>query len=170
MSDGLTGIANRRALDIRLEHDINLSVRQRATVAVLLMDIDCFKLYNDNYGHSAGDQCLKKVSKIICNSLHRDSDFVARYGGEEFVCVLPDTDTQGAQGVASNIIKKMQDAALPHQYSNVTDYVTMSIGIATSQPSEVLTPETILKRADTALYVAKGSGKNSFSLYSAVTL
>ena len=170
MSDGLTGIANRRALDIRLEHDINLSVRQRATVAVLLMDIDCFKLYNDNYGHSAGDQCLKKVSKIICNSLHRDSDFVARYGGEEFVCVLPDTDTQGAQGVASNIIKKMQDAALPHQYSNVTDYVTMSIGIATSQLSEVLTPETILKRADTALYVAKGSGKNSFSLYSAVTL
>ena len=170
MSDGLTGIANRRALDIRLRHDIDLSVRQKSTVTILLMDIDCFKLYNDNYGHSAGDQCLKDVSKVICDSLNRDSDFVARYGGEEFVCVLPDTDIQGAQGVANNIIEKMKDVALPHQYSNVADYVTMSIGIATSQPSEVLTPETIVKRADTALYVAKSSDKNSYSLYSSVVL
>jgi diguanylate cyclase (GGDEF)-like protein len=170
MSDGLTGIANRRALDIRLKHDIELSVRQRSTVTILLMDIDCFKLYNDNYGHLAGDQCLKDVSKVICDSLNRDSDFVARYGGEEFVCVLPDTDIQGAIGVANNIIEKMKYVALPHQYSNVADYVTMSIGIATSQPSEVLTPETIVKRADTALYVAKSSDKNSYSLYSSVVL
>ena len=166
MSDGLTGIANRRALDDRLKHDIDLSVRQKSTVTILLMDIDCFKLYNDNYGHSAGDQCLKDVSKVICDSLHRDSDFVARYGGEEFVCVLPDTDTIGAQRIANNILEKMKDVALPHQYSNVASYVTMSIGIATSQPSEVLTPATIIQRADVALYVAKDSGKDSYSLYS----
>jgi diguanylate cyclase (GGDEF)-like protein len=166
MSDGLTGIANRRALDIRLEHDIELSVRQRSTVTILLMDIDCFKHYNDNYGHLAGDQCLKDVANVVCDSLQRDTDFVGRYGGEEFVCVLPGTDTQGAAEVAVNIIEKMRHKALPHIYSDVADYVTMSIGIATSKPTEVLTPETIIKRADTALYVAKNSGKNLYSIYS----
>jgi diguanylate cyclase (GGDEF)-like protein len=166
MSDGLTGIANRRALDIRLKHDIELSVRQKSTVTILLMDIDCFKLYNDNYGHLAGDQCLKDVTKLVCDLLQRNTDFVGRYGGEEFVCILPGTDTQGAAEVAVNIIKKMRNEALPHLYSDVADYVTMSIGIATSKPTEVLTPEAIIKRADTALYVAKDSGKNMYRIYS----
>jgi diguanylate cyclase (GGDEF)-like protein len=166
MSDGLTGIANRRALDIRLKHDIEISIRQKSSVAILLMDIDCFKQYNDNYGHSAGDQCLKDVSKIIGDSLQRDSDFVARYGGEEFVCVLPKTDSQGAQMIAANLIEQFKQAALPHKYSNIADYLTMSIGIATSQPDNVLSPETIIKQADSALYVSKQTGKNSFNLYS----
>jgi diguanylate cyclase (GGDEF)-like protein len=169
MSDGLTGIANRRALDLRLEHDIKLSTRQKSSVSILLMDIDCFKLYNDNYGHSAGDQCLKDVAKVIVDLLHRDSDFVARYGGEEFVCVLPNTDTKGAQEMATHIIEKMKQVALPHKYSNIADYVTMSIGTATSRPGGVLTPEAIIKQADTALYHAKNTGKNSFSLYSSAT-
>jgi diguanylate cyclase (GGDEF)-like protein len=158
MSDALTGIANRRALDIRLKHDIELSSRQKSNIAILLMDIDCFKLYNDNYGHIAGDQCLKDMTKVICGSLNRDSDFVARYGGEEFICVLPDT--------ATHIIAKLKKIALPHKYSNVADYVTMSIGITTSVPDGIMTPEAIISQADTALYVAKGSGKNAFSLYS----
>ncbi|PKG93191.1 diguanylate cyclase [Paraglaciecola sp. MB-3u-78] len=166
MSDGLTGIANRRALDIRLKHDIKLSVRQKSGVALLLMDLDCFKLYNDNYGHIAGDQCLKDVSKLIGDSLHRDSDFVARYGGEEFVCVLPNTDAKGAQEIAIHIIEKLKNMALPHKYSNVADYVTMSIGIATSQPNSILTPEAIIRQADSALYAAKETGKNAYSLYS----
>jgi diguanylate cyclase (GGDEF)-like protein len=166
MSDGLTGIANRRALDIRLKHDIEISIRQKSSVAILLMDIDCFKQYNDNYGHSAGDQCLKDVSKIIGDSLQRDSDFVARYGGEEFVCVLPKTDSQGAQMIAAHLIEQFKQAALPHKYSNIADYLTMSIGIATSQPDNVLSPETIIKQADSALYVSKQTGKNSFNLYS----
>jgi diguanylate cyclase (GGDEF)-like protein len=166
MSDGLTGIANRRALDIRLKHDIEISIRQKSSVAILLMDIDCFKQYNDNYGHSAGDQCLKDVSKIIGDSLQRDSDFVARYGGEEFVCVLPKTDSQGAQMIAAHLIEQFKQAALPHKYSNIADYLTMSIGIATSQPDNVLSPETIIKQADSALYVSKHTGKNSFNLYS----
>ncbi|MFT6990426.1 MAG: diguanylate cyclase (GGDEF)-like protein [Paraglaciecola sp.] len=166
MSDGLTGIANRRALDIRLKHDIELSTRQKSNVAILLMDIDCFKLYNDNYGHSAGDQCLKDISKIVGDSLNRDSDFFARYGGEEFLCILPNTDAKGAKEIATHIIEQLKAAALPHKYSNVADYVTMSIGIATSQPDDLLPPEVIIKRADSALYVAKQTGKNSLSLYS----
>lgn len=171
MSDGLTGVANRRALDIRLKHDLELSTRQKSSVAILLIDIDCFKLYNDNYGHSAGDQCLKDISKLICDSLHRDSDFVARYGGEEFVCVLPNTDSKGAQEIATHIIERFKLVALPHRYSNVADYVTGSIGIATSQPGHLLTQETLIKQADTALYVAKNTGKNSYSEYSdAITL
>jgi diguanylate cyclase (GGDEF)-like protein len=169
MSDGLTGIANRRALDLRLKHDIELSVRQKSGVALLLMDIDCFKLYNDNYGHIAGDQCLKDISKIICESLHRDSDFVARYGGEEFVCVLPDTDLKDAQKIAKYIIEKLKHKALPHMYSNIADYVTMSIGVAASQPNALLTAEAIIKQADTALYAAKKTGKNTYSLYSSTT-
>jgi diguanylate cyclase (GGDEF)-like protein len=166
MLDGLTGIANRRALDLRLKHDIELSVRQKSGVALLLMDIDCFKLYNDNYGHIAGDQCLKDVSKLISDSLHRDSDFVARYGGEEFVCVLPNTDAKGAQEIALHVIEKLKNIALPHKYSNVADYVTISIGIATSEPNSILTPEAIIRQADSALYVAKETGKNAYSLYS----
>jgi diguanylate cyclase (GGDEF)-like protein len=169
MSDGLTGIANRRALDIRLKHDIELSSRQKSSVAILLMDIDCFKLYNDNYGHLAGDQCLKDISRIIVDLLHRDSDFVARYGGEEFVCVLPNTNANGAQEMATHIIEKLKQIALPHKYSNVADYVTMSMGIAISHPNALLTPEAILRQADTALYVAKKTGKNSCSLYSPAT-
>jgi diguanylate cyclase (GGDEF)-like protein len=165
MLDGLTGIANRRALDIRLKHDIEISTRQKSSVAILLMDIDCFKQYNDNYGHSAGDQCLKDVAKIIGDSLHRDSDFVARYGGEEFVCVLPETDSEGAQMIATHLLEQFKHAAIPHKSSNVADYVTMSIGITTSQPNALLTPEAIIKQADTALYIAKKAGKNSSSLY-----
>lgn len=166
MLDGLTGIGNRRALDIRLRHDIELSARQKTSVSLLLMDIDSFKMYNDNYGHLAGDQCLKDVTKIIGDSLHRESDFFARYGGEEFVCVLPNTDSKGAQEIAMLIIEKLNHIALPHKYSNVADYVTMSIGIATSHADNFLTPEAIVKQADTALYVAKKTGKNTYSHYS----
>jgi diguanylate cyclase (GGDEF)-like protein len=169
MSDGLTGIANRRALDIRLKHDIELSVRQKSNVALLLMDIDCFKQYNDNYGHSAGDQCLQDVAKFICESRQRDSDFVARYGGEEFACMLPNTDSKGAQEIAIHIIEELKKNALPHKYSNVADYITMSIGIATSHPNHLLTSEDIIRQADTALYAAKKAGKNTYRLYSSIT-
>lgn len=166
MSDGLTGIANRRALDIRLKHDLMLSARQKSHVSILLMDIDCFKLYNDNYGHQEGDQCLQNITKVICDALPRDCDFVARYGGEEFVCVLPNTDSSGAQEIAKNVIEKLRNLALPHEYSNVAEYVTLSIGIATSHPYAKLTPETIIKQADNALYAAKEAGKDAFQIFS----
>lgn len=166
MSDGLTGIPNRRALDIRLKHDIELSAREKYSTAILLMDIDCFKLYNDNYGHSAGDQCLKEVSKIIYNALQRESDFVARYGGEEFICVMPNTSVEGAQELATHIINTLKVEALPHHYSDVAKHVTLSIGIKTTSPNEPITPEVLIKQADLALYAAKKAGKNTYRLYS----
>jgi diguanylate cyclase (GGDEF)-like protein len=170
MSDGLTGIANRRALDMRLLHDIELSIRHKSDVAVLLMDIDNFKAYNDNYGHSAGDECLKHVCQVVCQVLRRDSDFVARYGGEEFVCIMPHTDINGAKDIAHKIIQTLTDVNLPHQFSPTKPYVTMSIGIAVSNAKQVLMPDTILNHADTALYAAKKAGKNRFEEYSAPAL
>ncbi|MFT2090021.1 diguanylate cyclase [Paraglaciecola sp. 2405UD69-4] len=165
MSDGLTGIANRRALDIRLKRDLELSKREKYCVSILLMDIDNFKRFNDNYGHAAGDKCLQDVSTIISNTLQRDCDFVARYGGEEFICVLVNTDTNGAQKIAAEIITQITGANIPHEYSEIADRVTLSIGIETSTPTCLLTTESIIKRADTALYDAKKSGKNTYKIY-----
>ena len=162
LSDGLTGIANRRALDIRLLHDIELSVRKKSHVAILLMDVDCFKLYNDNYGHAAGDECLKTIASCIKQALKRSSDFVARYGGEEFVCVLPDTNLAGAKDIAADIMSCVKRAELEHQFSTVSKQITLSMGIAVSGPDLVLLPDKLLSRADKALYVAKGLGKNQF--------
>lgn len=160
LSDGLTNIANRRALDIRLLHDIELSVRKKSHVAVLLLDVDCFKLYNDNYGHAAGDECLKIIANIIKDGLKRSQDFVARYGGEEFVCVLPDTDLDGAVAIAEHILHSIRDAKVRHKFSTVADFITLSIGIAVSSPERVLLPDQLLNQADKALYRAKNSGKN----------
>ncbi|MEP1383419.1 MAG: GGDEF domain-containing protein [Paraglaciecola sp.] len=166
MSDSLTGIANRRAMDLRLQHDIELSVRQKSSVALLLMDIDFFKLYNDNYGHAAGDECLKLVANILTGVMKRKGDFVARYGGEEFVCVLPGTNADNARDLSTDIINKLAQADIPHEYSDVAKHITFSIGIAISNAEQVLMPETIIKQADKALYSAKNSGKNCFKLYS----
>jgi diguanylate cyclase (GGDEF)-like protein len=162
LTDSLTQIANRRALDIRLHHDIELSVRKKSHVAVLLMDIDCFKLYNDNYGHAFGDECLKRIAKLLKGSLKRASDFVARYGGEEFVCVLPDTSIEGAEEIAELILNAIRSAKLEHRFSKVTNIVTLSIGIAVSGPEHILLPEKLLSRADKALYQAKNMGKNRY--------
>ncbi|MEP2651557.1 MAG: diguanylate cyclase [Paraglaciecola sp.] len=165
MSDGLTGIANRRALDIRLQHDVKLAMRDKYSVSVLLMDIDNFKLFNDNYGHSAGDTCLKDISRIISNALQRDTDFVARYGGEEFICVLPRTSAEGAEELAIHIINELKAEALPHHYSDVAKHVTLSIGIKTTSPNESTTSELLIKQSDQALYAAKKAGKNRHSFY-----
>lgn len=164
LSDSLTGIANRRALDIRLLHDIELSIRKKSHVAILLMDIDCFKLYNDNYGHAAGDECLKVIAKGIKSALKRNSDFVARYGGEEFVCILPDTEMTGAIEIANDILSHIHNLRLPHQFSTVSQFITLSMGIAVSGPKLVLLPDKLLNRADKALYQAKDSGKNQFCI------
>jgi diguanylate cyclase (GGDEF)-like protein len=166
MTDGLTNIANRRALDLRLQHDIELSVRQKSSVVVLLIDIDYFKLFNDNYGHSAGDECLKLVAHTLSNTLQRDSDFVARYGGEEFVCILPNTNWAGAQEIVKRIFDELYTINIQHKYSEIADRITISMGIAISDPQQVLMPETIIKRADKALYAAKHAGKNAHKMYS----
>jgi diguanylate cyclase (GGDEF)-like protein len=126
------------------------------------MDIDYFKRYNDNYGHGAGDECLKTVAKTLSESFQRESDFIARFGGEEFIAVLPNTDLGGAEKIAKQIFQQLHKANLPHGHSAVSDRITISMGISVSTPSQILPPEVMLKKADNALYAAKHAGKNTF--------
>ena len=170
MSDGLTGIANRRAMDDKLLHEVQLSVRQKWPVSILLLDVDYFKAFNDNYGHSAGDKCLQNVAKTISQSMHRKSDFAARYGGEEFVCILPDTDDEGARLIAQQILAALSLRNIPHNYSPAAPFVSLSIGIATSLPEQLCSPEMLLKNADKALYMAKDQSRNKEVSYLEVLL
>ncbi|WP_158966393.1 GGDEF domain-containing protein [Paraglaciecola sp. L3A3] len=166
MTDSLTGVANRLALDRRLQHDIELSIRQKSSVSVLLLDIDYFKLYNDKYGHEAGNECLKYVAEVISSSLHRQSDFVARFAGEQFLCVLPNTDVIGAENIAKQIIQALALRNIPHEFSEVSTSVTTSIGVAESNSSHILQPEKLIQQANKALDTAKEAGKNSYKTYS----
>lgn len=166
LSDGLTGIGNRRALDERLLHEIQLSMRQKWSVSILLLDVDFFKPYNDTHGHVAGDKCLQVVAKTISQSMLRNSDFVARYGGEEFICVLPDTDEGGAREIAERVMVKIAEMKIPHGHSKTSPYITFSVGIATSSSERILSPDELIKNADKALYAAKNNGRNRIIRYS----
>ncbi len=160
MKDGLTGIANRRRLDEYLLHEWRRSQRLGRFLSLLMLDIDHFKLYNDNYGHSAGDECLKKIANTIEGSLTRPGDLAARYGGEEFACILPETDLKGAQFVADRIHRNLAELAIPHEYSPISSVVTISIGIATTIPDNANSLDHLVKNADEMLYEAKRSGRN----------
>jgi diguanylate cyclase (GGDEF)-like protein len=163
LTDGLTNIANRRGLDKEFKHLMLVAQRQKWPVAILMMDVDNFKGYNDFYGHVAGDDCLQKIAAVLEKVLRRPEDFVARYGGEEFVCLLPNTPIKGAEKVAQSILDAIQEANIPHQKSNVAPYVTLSLGISIYESGKDETSDTLLKLADTALYKAKANGKNCFS-------
>jgi diguanylate cyclase (GGDEF)-like protein len=160
MTDGLTGIANRRSLDERLLQELNRAKRNQLTLSVLLIDIDYFKLYNDHYGHIAGDDCLKQTTKILNSCKQRSNDFVARYGGEEFVFILPNTDVDGAKKFAENVNHKINKANIPHVYSKIVPHITLSIGIANYRYNDDIDVDAILKKADEALYQAKSNGRN----------
>lgn len=166
--DGLTGIANRRALDERLPRELQLSFRNKYPISVLLVDVDFFKLYNDTYGHAAGDECLKEVVKLLNKLMLRKTDFVARYGGEEFVCILPNVDEKGAELVAANMVAATAEAQIPHESSKVANYLTLSIGIASTEFDGELTPDQILNHADKALYCVKHRGRNGFLNHSSI--
>lgn len=159
-SDGLTGIANRRRFDQFLEREWIYAYNNRTPLAILMMDIDFFKAFNDNYGHVAGDDCLRKVAMSLSECLRRPGDIVARYGGEEFTCVLPDTDVDGALSVAKQISAKMDSLNIPHLFSSAADHVTLSIGVAAIIPSENQPSSDLIERADRLLYTAKQSGRN----------
>nr|WP_246261395.1 diguanylate cyclase [Alteromonas ponticola] len=162
LSDGLTGVANRRAFDKRIDHDIQLAVRHQWPITVILFDVDHFKLYNDSYGHAVGDECLKELATAIKNVMRREQDFFARYGGEEFVCVLSDTDLAGAKTVSNTILEAIRNQAIPHIKSPISEHVTVSVGSVTARPSKdrITSPIELLKRADEALYEAKERGRN----------
>lgn len=160
MKDGLTGVPNRRRMDEYLEQEWKRSKRKNKPMSLLMLDIDHFKLYNDNYGHSQGDECLKKVASAIEESLSRPADMVARFGGEEFACILPDTDEQGAKLIAKRVQENIKELNIPHEYSPIDSLVTLSIGIATTVPDESASVQKLLKNADQMLYKAKKSGRN----------
>ena len=162
--DALTGIYNRRYLDDHFSTILESLSRSGGGVSVLMIDIDHFKKYNDTYGHSAGDECLKKIAGTITKSILRKSDFVARYGGEEFIVVLPNADKNAACFVADKILKNIQNMALPHSSSETEDYVTVSIGIMSGKVDYTTTSLDFINLADDALYVSKQTGRNKYTI------
>ncbi len=158
-SDALTHIANRRCYNTRLSTEVSTARRSDTTLSMLLIDIDCFKLYNDGYGHEQGDQALIQVAGIANDCMLRETDFLARYGGEEFVALLPFTDVEGAIRIAENIRAKIEATAIPHKFSTHGDCITASVGIATQSGAAIDAAE-LFKIADEALYNAKANGRN----------
>ncbi|AVZ79238.1 MAG TPA: diguanylate cyclase [Pseudothauera hydrothermalis] len=161
-ADGLTGIANRRRFDETLLKEWRRCAREARPLALLLIDVDFFKPFNDNYGHQAGDECLKAVARALSQTLHRPSDLAARYGGEEFAVILPGTDEAGALAVAEALRAAVQQMGITHRYSEVAPVVTISVGLAcaTPRPGDETGFIGLLKDADAALYRAKSEGRN----------
>ncbi|WP_312783795.1 diguanylate cyclase [Acidovorax temperans] len=158
--DGLTGVFNRRYFDEVLHAEWRGCAREGKVIAVLLLDIDHFKLYNDTYGHLQGDECLKHVATELQNRFKRPRDFVARYGGEEFVALLSDTDEKGALHKANEVVQAIAAMHIKHEKSPVQPYVTVSVGVAVVTPNLVDLPESLVQRADAVLYEAKSTGRN----------
>lgn len=160
--DGLTGIANRSYFDITLEREWKACARSREIFSLIMFDIDCFKQFNDTYGHLAGDECLRQVAQTSAKIVQRPRDIVARYGGEEFAVILPDTPSTGAVTVAERLRESIVALAIPHRRSSVVNppVVTISVGV-TSLVAEVdRPPSELVSIADKALYEAKRQGRN----------
>jgi diguanylate cyclase (GGDEF)-like protein len=158
--DGLTGIQNRRMFDQYIHHAWYQAIRESTRVAVLLIDIDCFKDYNDRYGHQAGDECLRAVALTLSRCARRPLDFVARYGGEEFAIVLYDASREYVAEVLTRIQRSVAELNIPHEASRVASRLTVSIGAAFILPGSSRTPEGLIQLADEALYSAKEQGRN----------
>lgn len=159
-SDGLTQTANRRCFNKYLNQEWRRLSREKAFLSLILCDIDFFKGYNDTYGHQAGDYCLQQVAKAIKSAVKRPADLVARYGGEEFGVILPTTGTQGAVHVAEQIRMAVKAVRITHASSQVNQYVTLSLGVASTIPSHEFSPATLIAAADRALYQAKEQGRD----------
>jgi diguanylate cyclase (GGDEF)-like protein len=158
--DSLTGLSNRRAFEDRGTTEWNRCLRAAAPLSVILLDVDHFKLYNDTYGHGAGDECLRRVARALSGSLERAGDLVARYGGEEFVVVLPDTDQAGALRVAERLRRAVEEQRIEHSGSKAAPHVTVSLGVATAVPVLVGGLTILLELADRMLYECKAAGRN----------
>ena len=159
-TDGLTGIANRRYFDDYLDAEWKRAKRMQQEISLLLIDVDNFKLYNDNYGHVAGDLVLKNVAQALESNAMRSSDLSARFGGEEFAVILPATDSAGSLASGEKVRAAVEALRIAHAYSGVSDWLTVSIGSATMAPQESQTPSDLIMQADRRLYRAKQQGKN----------
>ncbi len=163
--DGLTEIANRRFFDESSKKEWKRAQRDKQSFAVIMIDLDCFKSYNDTYGHQRGDDCLKKVAEVIKGAMKRPADLAARYGGEEFVLLLPETDKKGAYKLAEQLRQRVMDLKLEHQNNACGNEVTISLGAASAiaEPGKLFAD--LLAKADKALYAAKESGRNRTSSF-----
>lgn len=160
--DALTGLANRRYLDLMLVEEWNRAMRQQLPLAVLMIDVDHFKAYNDHLGHPAGDVCLREVARVIKSMARRSGDFAARYGGEEFALIYPATNASQALGLARQLIEQVSQLKLAHPASSVGPVVTVSVGVAVTIPNgEPQQALALVDQADHALYLAKQKGRNT---------
>jgi len=166
IEDGLTGLANRRRFDERLSEEWARAYRDRSSLALLMIDVDRFKAYNDEYGHPAGDACLRVVAQVIAAEMKRPGDLAARYGGEEFVMLLPNTDAAGCARIGERIRKAIREAGLVHTSNHASGYVTASLGGAACRPALERTAGvgTLIEAADQALYAAKEAGRDQLMM------
>lgn len=158
--DTVTGVANRRSFDQTLDRVWRSGARHDFPAALIMIDVDFFKPYNDRLGHPAGDACLARIATGLASGVKRPDDFVARYGGEEFAVILPRTDLAGASAVAERLRREIQNLGIPHPASLVGGCVTISQGVASQMPERSLTPSSLIAAADQALYEAKRLGRN----------
>lgn len=170
--DGLTAVANRRYFDERYHIESRRAQRGAAPLSLLMIDVDHFKRFNDHYGHQAGDDCLRAVACALKQQLHRPADLLARYGGEEFVCLLPETDIDGASQTAERLRMAVEQLALPHAASDTSAVVTVSVGVASIGAMAHDAAADLLTLADQQLYLSKHGGRNRISsqTFAATTL
>jgi diguanylate cyclase (GGDEF)-like protein len=159
MIDALTKIPNRRRFDEFLQRDLASAGRCRMPITVMILDVDFFKQYNDSFGHTGGDDCLREIAIALELTFSRPTDMVARYGGEEFAIVLRDTGIEGCCTLVERIHENLQNLALSHPQSLVADRVTVSVGAVSLVPAPTMTPTTVLEEADRLLYEAKKNGR-----------
>jgi len=160
VTDALTRLANRRRFDAVWLDEWQRALRQATPLAVIMLDVDHFKAYNDHYGHQQGDECLRRVGEVLLTTVRRAGELVARYGGEEFVVVLPGTSVIHAMAVAESIRANIQAAGIAHAHSGVAAVVTVSLGVAVGIPTQGDAPDALVHAADAALYRAKDQGRN----------
>jgi diguanylate cyclase (GGDEF)-like protein len=160
MSDGLTGIANRRCFDLRLAEEWQRHVREGRSLALLLVDVDCFKALNDARGHLHGDECLRELARLCTRVAEGNCELVARYGGEELALLLVDGDLRAARRLGERLRKRVEALAMEHPASSVGKYVTVSVGASALRPDASQTSEALIDTADRALYAAKARGRN----------
>jgi diguanylate cyclase (GGDEF)-like protein len=163
LTDSLTGLGNRRKLDMALVQEVERARRQGSSIALIMLDVDYFKRFNDRYGHPAGDDCLRNVASAIQQALKRPADLAVRYGGEEFTILLPDTNVSGASQLAEEILQAIRELNIEHT-DHPLGIVTASAGVTSGTPTkDATTPAGMIKSADACLYAAKNSGRNQWA-------
>lgn len=164
ITDSLTGLTNRRYFDEALKTKINKLNSSGSVLSLIMLDIDYFKKFNDSYGHLAGDDCLRQVGTTLKTILSRETDIVSRYGGEEFVVILEETEGQNAKILAEKIRKTVEELAITHEASDISDFVTVSLGVVTVYKAQLVTPQKVVALADEAMYLAKTHGRNQIKV------